>query len=184
MSAKVNLTPILQGQLASFRGYSAATRKVDLIVFLAVPAGSGAAVAAAGPPIKGIGGVLGGVSVFTALLFAMLVNVFNLSIKLRRDEGVRPEDELALDIDELFYNVGWSVVVGLALVTVMAAASVTHAAVEPLGAGWVGVIIALFLHLIVTVVMAVVRLAAAYEAIAGLSPKRAGAAATTTGRAA
>lgn len=79
---------------------------------------------------------------------------------------------------------GWSVVVGLALVTVMAAASVTHAAVEPLGAGWVGVIIALCLRLIITVVMAVVRLAAAYEAIAGLSPKRAGAAATTTGRAA
>lgn len=172
MSSKIDLTPLVERQLATFRGYSEFTGKLDFFVFVFVPVGAGLAVAVWGPDVKGVGAVLGGVGVFTALLFALLVNVFNLSVKLRRDEGVRPEQPLALNVDELFYNVGWSVVIGLALVITMTAATVTHTATEALGGVWVGLIVALFVHLVITVLMAVVRMVSTYESIADLAPKR------------
>jgi len=152
------------------------------VVFVLVPIAAGFSIAEWGPAVRNIGGVLGGVGVFTALLFAMLINLFNLSVKLRRDEGVRPEEPLALNVDELFYNVGWSVVVGLALVISMTAAAVTHSAARGLGYAWVVVLVSLLLHLILTVVLAIVRLVSAYEAISDLAPKRSGDADSATSR--
>jgi len=148
--------------------------KVDFVVFVLAPLGAGLALAAWGPPIKNVGGVLGGVAVFTALLFAMLTNVFNLSVKLRRDEGVRPEERLALNVDELFFNVGWSVLVGLILILCMTGAAVTHSASQRLGFAWVAILVSGLLHLVLTVIMAIVRMVSAYLAIGDLAPKRVG----------
>src|SRR5450631_377689 len=123
MSAKIDITPLLRRQFATFRGYSRRSAITDGLVFVGIPVASGAATVVLNLRVRNIASVLGDVAIFTALLFSLLVAVFNLSIKLMRDEDIRPEQSLARNTAELFANVAWSVLVGLALVVVMAAAA-------------------------------------------------------------
>lgn len=115
--------------------------------------------------------LVGGIGIFTGLLFGLLTNVFTLSLRVQRDEGLTRDHELVVQVKELFANVSWSVIVGLTLVVAMVAASVTHKSTQPVGAAWTGVLTFLFLHLVMTVFMALKRLWFAHSKIARLPPK-------------
>lgn len=172
MSVKVDVRPILRGQWATFRGYSVTTRLTDAAIFAGLPLIGGYAAGRWGPNVVNVGAILAGVGVFTALLFGLLVNVLNLSIKLRRDEDLPIANRVVKNVGELFTNVAWSVLVGLVLVVALIAAASTHKPEDALSPWWVGILTTLLLHLIVIVVQALLRLWYAHDAIGHLPVRR------------
>lgn len=114
---------------------------------------------------------IGSIGVFTGLLFGLLTNVFTLSLRVRRDEGLHPAHDMVRDIAELFANVGWAVLVGLLLVVSLVIVAATHNPKVPVGPFWTGILVAIFSHLVLTVLMSVKRLWFAHSHIANLPPK-------------
>jgi len=172
MSNKINLLEIARAQLATFSGYSRKIVALDILAFVGLPIIFGVLVAALGPPVYSVGSLLTGASVFSGLLVALLVNVFNFSVKIRRDEKIRPEQQLARTVDELMTNAAWTVITGLLLVVLLAAAAATqkpNTALDPL---WVGILVGLVVHLIMNVLMVLSRIWTAHEDIKDLPPKR------------
>jgi len=172
MSRKINLIELASAQLGTFRGYGAKTVIRDLATFVLLPIGLGIIAVLFGPPIYSVASLLTGVSVFSGLLVALLVNVFNFSVKIRRDEKVRPEEKLAKTVDELMANAAWTVVVGLSLVAMLAIASATQIPSCPLGKIWVGILTSVLVYLILNVLMVLSRIWTAHEDIKDLPPKK------------
>lgn len=170
MSSKARVSAIWRAQLDSFRGYGRPSALFDFGQFLALPILAGIAAAIWAPPIYAVGSVLTGVSVFSGLLVALLVNVFELSVKIRRDEGLRPEEPLSVTMNELMANASWAVLVGLVLVTLLVAAAATQAPDCPLHPIWVGILVPFFAHLMVCVLMVLSRIWTAHEQIGDLRP--------------
>lgn len=114
---------------------------------------------------------IGGIGVFTGLLFGLLTNVFTLSLRVRRDEGLHPAHDIIRDVAELFANIGWAVLVGLVLVVSLVVVAATHDPKAPVDPFWTCVLVAVFSHLILTVLMSLKRLWFAHGHIAKLPPK-------------
>ncbi|CBG72634.1 hypothetical protein SCAB_56072 [Streptomyces scabiei 87.22] len=121
--------------------------------------------------IRDVSKLIGGMGVFTGLLFGLLTNVFTLSLRVRRDEGLDPENEVVKQVRELFFNVSWAVVVGCVLITVLVLAAATHSTTSALGSLWTGLLTFLFLHLMLTILMALKRLWYAHDKVAKLPAK-------------
>lgn len=172
MSRKINLVEIAMAQLGTFRGYGAKTVIRDIATFLVLPIALGLMSARWAPPIHSVGSLLTGVSVFSGLLVALLVNVFNFSVKIRRDEKIRPEEKLARTVDELMANAAWTVIVGLALVVMLAIASATQTPGCPLDPVWVGVLAGASVYLILNLLMVLSRIWTAHGDIKDLPPKQ------------
>lgn len=171
MSRKINLVEIAIAQLSTFRGYGTKTTIRDISTFLLLPLVVGVVSFVFAPPIHSVGSLLSGVSVFSGLLVALLVNVFNFSVKIRRDEKIRPEQKLARTVDELMANAAWTVIIGLTLVVIMAIASATQVPAEPLNRLWVGLLAGLSAYLILNVLMVLSRIWTAHGDIKDLPPK-------------
>jgi cellobiose-specific phosphotransferase system component IIC len=176
MSAKWSVTSIARAHFATYT--DARTGKplvADYLAFLGAPA----AVALAASTMATMGKfqlidvarLLGGIGVFTGLLFGLLTNTFTVSLRVRRDEGLDPEHPVVKQVAELFANLGWAVVVGCLLVSLIVTAGATHPTEVALGPGWTGILVFLFLHLMMTVLMALKRLWHAHQKIADLPPK-------------
>jgi len=172
MSSKVKIRAIWEAQLKTFQGYGPRGRTIDAFTFIALPVLAGAAAVIWAPAVFAVGSILSGVSVFAALLVALLVNIFNFSVKIRRDEKLRPEEPLSLTVDELIANAAWAVLVGLMLVVLLVAAAATQVPSHALSPYWVGPLVAVFLHLIACVLMVLSRIWTAHEQIRDLPPKK------------
>ncbi|MYR44389.1 hypothetical protein [Streptomyces sp. SID5910] len=122
--------------------------------------------------VRDVSKLIGGIGVFTGLLFGLLTNVFTLSLRVRRDEGLDSEHEVVKQVRELFYNLSWAVVVGCVLVTALVLAAATHSTTSALGSIWTGLLSFLFLHLMLTILMALKRLWFAHEKVANLPMKQ------------
>ncbi|WP_167502235.1 hypothetical protein [Streptomyces malaysiensis] len=176
MSAKWSVLSIAREHFGTYK--NARTEKpmfTDYLVFIGVPlltAVTAAILAHAGKfKLLDVARLTGGIGVFTGLLFGLLTNTFTLSLRVRRDEGLDPKHVIVKQVRELFVNLGWSVIIGCTLVTLIVTAGATHAANKPLGPTWTGLLVFLFLHLMLTILMALKRLWYAHENIAKLPPK-------------
>lgn len=172
MSNKINLLEIARAQRATFSGYGRKDVVRDLSAFIGLPIIVGVLAGVWGPPVHSVGSLLTGASVFSGLLVALLVNVFNFSVKIRRDEKIRPEEQLAVTVDELMTNAAWTVITGLVLVVLLASAAATQEPETPLAPLWVGILVGLAIHLIMNVLMVLSRIWTAHEYIKDLPPKR------------
>lgn len=172
MSRKINVLEIARAQLSTFQGYERRTIFADLATFLGLPAVIAVVAALFAPPVHAVSSLLTGASVFSGLLVALLVNIFNFSVKVRRDEKVRPEQKLARTVDELLTNAAWTVLVGLTLVVLLAVASATQEPSRPLGHAWVGALAGFSAHLILNILMVLSRIWTAHEDIKDLPPKK------------
>ncbi|WP_437773480.1 hypothetical protein [Arthrobacter sp. KNU40] len=172
MSRKINVLEIARAQLGTFQGYGQRTIVGDLVTFLGLPAVVGVVSGIFAPPIHSVGSLLTGASVFSGLLVALLVNIFNFSVKVRRDEKVRPEEKLARTVDELLTNAAWTVLVGLTLVVLLAVASATQDPSTSLSQVWVGILAGFSAHLILNILMVLSRIWTAHEDIKDLPPKK------------
>jgi hypothetical protein len=122
--------------------------------------------------VRDVSKLIGGMGVFTGLLFGLLTNVFSLSLRVRRDEGLDPEHEVVVQVRELFFNISWAVVVGCLLITTLILVSATHSPTSAIGSIWTGVLTLLILHLMLTVLMALKRLWYAHDKIGRLPSKQ------------
>lgn len=115
--------------------------------------------------------LIGGVGVFTGLLFGLLTNVFTLSLRVRRDEGLNPDHVIIRDVRELFANLSWAVLIGLLLVVLLVVVAATHDPKKSIGAAWTGILVTTFSHLILSLLMSLKRLWFAHQNISKLPPK-------------
>lgn len=146
----------------------------DWAVLVGLPLGAGALVSAlmikSGSAMNQVDSYIAGVAIFTALLFALVIHVFQLRMQLDNDERVPSQGDLLKFVDQLFANVNYAVVAGvLTTATSMTAAGFAHG--DRVGPVWAGVLLAMGLHLLLCVFMCVKRVRAAYREIKRL-PRR------------
>ena len=128
-----------------------------------MPVAAGIAVSLAGFRMKDTAAVLAALAVFTALLFGLVIFVFQLRVQIKDDGRDRTHPSIAELIDETFANVTYSVIIGLFTTVV----GLVGAAVADENAGvpiWISAILcALGLHLVLTILMCLKRVHSAYQ---------------------
>lgn len=115
--------------------------------------------------LRDMAAYIGGVAVFTALLFALVIYVFQLRMQLLDNPNVPRDGKLAAFIDQVFANVSYAVVIGVFTTALSMTAAITapdNGHVHPI---WSGVVVALGVHLMLVVFMCIKRLRAAYREI-------------------
>lgn len=112
------------------------------------------------------GQVIAGASILAGFSFGFAIWVFELRLHATRDPRV-PKGAYLLDLlDELFTNVCYTIVVGLALVVLaVGATSLTssYEAARVFSDGWTFALLALGLHYVVTLLMCLKRIVRAYR---------------------
>ncbi|MFC8015608.1 hypothetical protein [Streptomyces cinereoruber] len=175
MSEKWSITDIATAHFATYRdGRTNKRRKSDYAAFIGLPIILGAIAALLREfnylKLYDVSKLVGGVGIFTGLLFGLLTNVFTLSLKLQRDEDLA-DHETTKSVKELFANVSWAVIVGLATVTLLVICSSVIDPKIPVPWAWTAALMAIFSHLILTVLMSLKRLWMAHSKIHLLPPK-------------
>lgn len=116
--------------------------------------------------IQGVGQLLAGVAVFTALLFGLLVLMFNTGITLRKDgSGLGSAHDLRRVVADLRANVTYAAVVAITLAMVLVVAAALTPPTRGLAWGWTPVILWLFLHLGLTLLTILARFPTAFNYI-------------------
>ncbi|MBA5221502.1 hypothetical protein [Streptomyces griseoaurantiacus] len=175
MSGKWDVRDIAAANFGTYVDADGRRRVSDIVVFFGLPLAFGAACGTLRyfdhlhilDPSK----LVGGIGIFTGLLFGLLTNVFTLSLRVRRDEGLHPDHDIIRDVRDLFSNLSWAVLVGLLLVVLLVIVSATHDAKKSIGVGWTVVLVAIFSHLVLTILMSLKRLWFAHQNVSNLPPK-------------
>lgn len=118
-------------------------------------------------PMRSAGQLLSGATIFTALLFGLLILIFNTAVTLRKDgDALTSAHDLRRLIQDLRANVTYAAAVAVVLALVLVAA----AAVSPPGGalhwGWTPPVAWLALHLALTLLTVLRRLRTAFNYIA------------------
>lgn len=119
--------------------------------------------------VQDFGQVLAGIAILTGFAFALIVFVFQLRLDLVERRAVHPGGVAARLVNELFTNVSYATLVGLATVVFLVAAGALGAPPDAPGAlGLFTSSIAVFLgsHFFLTLVMCIKRLYTAYDRFA------------------
>lgn len=136
----------------------------DYIVLLGVPTAAGVAVGLT-LHLRDMASYIAGVAIFTALLFALVIHVFQLRMQLLSHPSVPRDGQLARFIDQLFANVNYAVVVGVIASGVSMAAAITADGDGRINGIWSGLVVCLGIHLLLVVFMCIKRVRAAYREI-------------------
>lgn len=165
MSSKLSVLPTIRAHFDTFRSNVDGTLHFwDHATFLGLPLIAGGVAFWRGVRLSDVSGFLAGLAVFTALLFGLVVFVFQLRLQLRSD-GVASTSTLARLVDQLFYNVNYAVVMGVGTTAVGVVA--VHLADTSGPPVWISAVLtALGLHLTLTILMCVKRVHAAYRMLA------------------
>lgn len=120
--------------------------------------------------LQGVGQLLSGVAVFTALLFGLLILMFNTGLTLRKDSSsFKNAHNLKRTVSDLRANVTYAAVVAITLALILSiAAGVTTPATstnadQGLGWGWTPPVVWLFIHLGLTLLTILRRLRTAFN---------------------
>lgn len=164
MASKASVLPAVKAHYDTLRdARTGSIRKLDYVLFAGVPIALGGGIWWIGFRLNDIGSVLAGLAVFTALLFGLVIFVFQLRIQIKDDGRDRDRPRLAEMVDETFSNVTYSVIVGIitttcGLIAAGVADTVTGAPV------WISaVLVALSTHLLLTILMCLKRIHSAYQ---------------------
>jgi hypothetical protein len=112
--------------------------------------------------VSGTEGILGGVSIYTALLFGLLVQIFQLKTRFL-DEKDSGRDRVIKLNDQLEANVSYAVLIGIATTAFLTFTVATTPKDAPVGRVSSAIIAALMLHLILTLFMVLKRARAVYR---------------------
>ncbi|MFJ6455615.1 hypothetical protein [Paenarthrobacter sp. NPDC091669] len=117
--------------------------------------------------VGGIGPILSGVSIFTGLLFGLLVLMFNTGVAVRKDRAVLENAHgVAQVIDDARANVTYSALVALSLACVLIAAAATNRSSDGvLDWGWTVPLVWLGTHLLLNLLTILKRLRTAFNNI-------------------
>ncbi|MGU3652511.1 hypothetical protein [Mycolicibacterium sp. A43C] len=166
MASKASIAPAVRAHYNTLRDdRTGSYRFWDFGLFVGMPVAVGLAVLYADFRMKDTAAMLAGLAVFTALLFGLVIFVFQLRVQIKDDGRDRERPRLAKLVDYTFANVTYSVIVGIVTTVV---AVVTAAISDPeLGApAWIcALLTALALHLVLTILMCLKRIHSAYQQI-------------------
>lgn len=172
MATKTSLTTIVVDHLDTLR--DARTHRVsvlDVVVQFGLPVILGLGLPLAGFRLVEVGQVIAGLAVLAGFTFGMLVFVFQLRLQVATDPRVIGTNLREL-IDQLFTNVAYALLTGLASVT-LAVAIVSVRQLGPLNADLVatlraiatGLLVAVVSHFLLTLAMCTKRAYRAYQRI-------------------
>lgn len=139
----------------------------DYLTLLGVPTAAGLWVGFFAK-LQDMSSYIAGVAIFTALLFGLVVYVFQLRMALLDNPNVPRDGNLVQFIDQVFANVNYAVVVGMIATALGIIAALTAADDGHISGVWSGVVVALGVHLMLVVFMCIKRLRAAYREIRNL----------------
>lgn len=163
MSSKVAALPLVTDHLETLRDHRTGRRRwQDYVLLFVVPILVGSGVAWLGFRLVDAGQVIAGIAVLSGFSFGLAVYVFQLRLEVHRDPRVPRGDRMLELIDELFANVNYSILAGLVFVSV-AIAGTAFTQVEALNAWWTAGIVAIGAHYLLTLLMCLKRLRAAYR---------------------
>ncbi|MFI1837652.1 hypothetical protein [Streptomyces olivaceoviridis] len=175
MSGKWDVRDIAAANFRTYVDADGKRRAGDVVVFIGLPLILGVTCGLLRHfghlHILDVSKFIGGVGVFTGLLFGLLTNVFTLSLRVRRDEGLDPDHVVIRNVRELFANLSWAVLVGLLLVVLLVVVTATHDPKKSIGVAWTGILVATFSHLILSLLMSLKRLWFAHQNVSNLPPK-------------
>ena len=164
MASKASIAPAVRAHYNTLRDdRDGSIRLWDLVLFVGVPIVVGVGLFCADFRMKDIASILAGLAVFTALLFGLVIFVFQLRVQIKSDGKDQERPRVAVLVDETFANVTYSVIVGvITTVVAVVAAAISH---EDAGAPrWICALLAgLGLHLVLTILMCLMRIHSAYQ---------------------
>jgi hypothetical protein len=98
--------------------------------------------------VHGVGQLLSGVAVFTALLYGLLILIFNTGVTLRKDgNALESAHDIRRVVADLRANVTYSALVAITLAIVLVAAAASGESAKGLPWWWAPVLAWLFVHL-------------------------------------
>ena len=164
MASKASILPAVQAHFDTLRDDRTGDfRFLDLALFVGAPIASGIALCVARFRMQDLASALSALAVFTALLFGLVIFVFQLRMQIKSDGHEQDHPRLAELIDETFANVTYAVIVGIVTtgVGLVAAAIADKASGSPV---WISALLAaLSLHLVLTILMCLKRIHSAYQ---------------------
>jgi hypothetical protein len=116
--------------------------------------------------VNGVGQILSGVAVFTALLFGLLVLMFNTGIALRKDgASLANAHDLRRVITDIRANVTYAAVVALLLAVLVVVAAAGTPSTKALPWGWTPALVWISAHLVLNLLTILRRLRTAFNYI-------------------
>lgn len=163
MSSKLSVSKLVTDHWSTLRdGRTERPRRRDFVVHYGAPVAIAGTATLLGARLHDAEQMIAGAAVLAGFSFALAVYVFQLRLEVARDPRVPAGDPLVDLVDELFANVTYSVLAGLAVVGLAAAATSFAPPQASLGAWWTFVIAASALHYVITLLMCLKRLRIAY----------------------
>lgn len=166
MSLKFNVLPAIHDHFETFSDHQAGGRPLvrDYAGMLGLPILAAGAIWFVGIRVREVGTFLGGIAILTGLLFALVIFVFQLRLQVSGDPRHPNGSRLPVLLDELFANVNYAVIIGMATSAVGVVAAATSDSASGEAPLWASVVLtALGVHLLLTVLMCVKRTRAAYR---------------------
>lgn len=166
MASKFDVRPVVEDHLGTLVNQSRASEEPstnlwDYVTQFGIPIALGLLGIATNLRLNSISSLLAGAAIFTAFSFGLAIFVFQTRQATIATKG---SPQLRL-LDEFFYNILYSVLVGLALTTALMVCAAAGDGNDQVGRWGAGVIIALGIHYLLIILMCIKRLRAVYRNI-------------------
>jgi len=164
VAAKWSVSFLIKDQLDTF--VSERTHKPwipDYIAFFAAPIALGSIAFLFHFRFENVDGILAGVTIFTGLLFALVIHVFTLGLRITDDPRIGSGTRTSRLIDQLQTNVSYAVLVGIVTTVALAVASSTTDSGHRVGRVMTAILVILLAHLVLTILMILKRMRSAYR---------------------
>lgn len=175
--SKFSVAPIIKAHLKTLRHADEDRPRVaDYVQLYAFPIVLAAVGWISGFRIGAVGEMLAGITVLASLLFALVIFVIQLRLQMTTDPRVSLRATRL--VDELFANVCYAVLVGLASTTVTLIAAATRTSdgkdpdPDPLSPLWTAAVVVTAAHLLLMVLMSLKRTNATYRELSKYRPAK------------
>lgn len=114
--------------------------------------------------VQGVGQLLSGVAVFTALLFGLLVLMFNTGLAVRKDaKALTNAHDTRRVVADVRANATYAAVVAIILAMTLVVGAALTPPVHGLAWGWTPLLVFLFVHLALTLLTILARFRTAFN---------------------
>jgi hypothetical protein len=168
------LLPIFRDQIATLvDSKTGEARFDDYAALIGAPAIAAAVSVIAGWRLSIVNELISALAIITALLFGMVVFIFQLRIQLGAREVMERTPRTTIElVDEMFSNVCYAIVVGFATIAATLIGAALRSDLEtggtgPIGVSGTAVILFLALHFALVLAMCLKRLVSAYKKVSG-----------------
>lgn len=165
MSSKLLPVDVVRRHYETLYDHRLRTKKVrvlDVLSQLGLPLAAGALVWWRGITLSGASQLLSGVAILAGFVFGLLVFVFQLRLQAVEDPRIANEGPVTTLLDELFANVAYTALVGLATAVVIMAPLAVETRTG-LALPWSIVTVVFSTHFVLLLMMCVKRTDVAYQ---------------------